>query len=175
MTGTRKKILIIVTLALVCAGMAIDFIWARPMLEKTRAMERQRTEALDRINSTIAAEAERRQLAEALMVAELSDLNWLSSQTDPIVFLGRMLDDSGLIRLEMTSTGSSESARLRQTGFTVRATGQYSQMVDFFRALEKSPRLVTVDVFQIQKAVGNGNLECRLTLSVFDPVAREDS
>jgi Tfp pilus assembly protein PilO len=175
MTGTRKKILIGATLALVGAGVTIDFIWANPLLEKTRAMERQRVEALERINSTIEAQAERQALAGALQVADLAELKQLSDRSDPIVFLGRLLDRSGLTRLEMTSTGTNESARLRQTGFTVRATGEYGQIVDFIRTLEQSARLVTVDVLQIQKSVGAGILECRLSLSVFDPLARASS
>jgi Tfp pilus assembly protein PilO len=175
MTGTRKKILIGAAMALMGAGVTIDFIWASPLLQKTRAMERQRAEALDRINSAIETQAERQALARALQVADLAELKELSDSSDPIVFLGRLLDRSGLTRLEMTSTGTNDSARLRQTGFTLRATGEFSQIVDFIRTLEQSPRLVTVDVLQIQKSVGAGILECRLSLSVFDPLARANS
>jgi antitoxin component HigA of HigAB toxin-antitoxin module len=159
-------------LLLLGAGLAITFLQVRPLQRETRTLMQQRESKLKDLSARQAAETEARFLAQALRVTDLDEFARLAAGPDPIVYLGQLLDESGLSREELTSNRVVDSVRVRRTEFTLRAIGQYDQVVDFLRALERGSRLVAVEIIQVEKRLVHDDLECRLQLSVFDPLLK---
>lgn len=170
MSAARSKTLIAISVLVLLAGLAVDLAQVRPLLGRVRQLETSRQTALEGLQQRQEREAERQLLASALLVTDLDELRQLRELQDPIVFLGKIIDGAGLARQELSSTGTTDSVRLRRSDFTLRATGQYAQVVELLRLLEQNPRLVTVDALQVGKGVAQSELECRLNLSVFDPL-----
>lgn len=162
----RSTTVLAVAVALIVGGLAVSFLLTGPLLDDIGRLRRQRATVVGAVQQDMARAAEQRALAKVLDVDPGSPVD--APTVDPLVFLGRLLDESGLTRLELTTTATAESGRLQRTGFVVRAAGDYADILAFVRALESSRRTVTVDALQIDTVVGTGRQECRLLVSVHD-------
>jgi hypothetical protein len=170
MQRQRSTTVLALAIALIVGGLAVNLLLTGPLLDDIRRLRGERAATMKNVQQDLARGAEHRALGEELGLDPASAVE--APTTDPLVFLGRMLDESGLTRLELTTTATAESGRLQRTGFVVRAAGDYADILAFVRALESSRRVVTVDALQIETIVGTERQECRLLLSVHDVRAK---
>jgi hypothetical protein len=168
----RRNVLMGTAGLLFACGLAVDRLGIGPTLGQTRDLERQRQAALSRLGSQAEAEAEFEVLASGLGLPDLQGIRNRNGGLDAVVYIGGRVGEAGLRQVELTTDEVEDTGALRQTRFTLRVEGRYADVVDLVRNLEQGPRLLTVDGLQIEVAEGGGPLECRLALSVYDPVRK---
>ncbi|HPF70949.1 MAG TPA: hypothetical protein PLQ13_09780 [Candidatus Krumholzibacteria bacterium] len=164
----RRNVMMVLAILLLAAGMGVDRLWIQPTLAHTRALESQRKAAVAKVGSQAEAVAELAVLAEGLGLDDLSTLPAVFAGPDPIVFIGRLVRESGLQQVELMADEAEDAGTLRRARFTLRVQGAYAGFVQLVRALEQDVRLVTVDAIAIAEAPG-GSLECRLVISIYEP------
>jgi hypothetical protein len=153
---------------LLVAGLLVDIAFTQPRLREVRRLRLQRDELLRQLGNLENRQHEVRAIAGLLSVETLAELRATPENT-PLIFVGRLLEDSRLTRLELSAAGTSESDSFRRTRFALRVLGSYGRILEFVRTLERGPRLATVDAFAIEAATGPEALEGRLNISIYDP------
>jgi hypothetical protein len=113
---------------------------------------------------------EAQRLAASLGVNDLAEAMSGSSLSDPVTFLGGLIADSRLTRLELATHNAVNVGNLRRTRFSLRVLGTYSRILQLVQSMERSSRLVTVDAFSLQPAAESAALEGRLDVSIYDPI-----
>ena len=111
-------------------------------------------------------------MARALGRENLTGLLDDRKRQEAVSYIGQVLGGTQLNRLELTTTKTGETGKFRRTQISLRVMGRFSQILDFVKALEKGHRLISVDGLVIEEILGTRNLEGRLSLSVYDPLAR---
>jgi hypothetical protein len=154
--------------SLLVAGLLVDIAFTQPRLREVRRLRLQRDELLHQLGNVENREHEVKAIAELLSVDTLAELR-PAPDDDPLTFVGRLLEGSRLTRLELSTTGTSETESFRRTRFALRVLGSYGRILEFVRNLERGPRLATVDAFVIEAATGPEALEGRLNISIHDP------
>lgn len=168
----RRNVLMGTAGLLFACGLAVDRLGIGPTLVQTRALERQRQTALSRLGTQAEADAELEVLAAGLGLPDLQGIRSLTGGLDAVVYIGGRVGEAGLRQVELTTDEVEDAGALRQTRFTLRVEGEYAAVVDLVRNLEQGPRLMTVDALKVVAGEGGGALECRLALSVYDPVRK---
>lgn len=171
----RTNVLIGVALLLFAAGIGIDRAWIRPVLARSHALEQQRDELQARLGARVEVAAETDVLADVLGVADLDQLASGPEAEDPLVFLNRVIGASGLRQVEVVAEDVIETIRLRESGFTLTVQGSHAGMLRLVRDLEDATRTVRVNGVMMGMAPDTGVIECRLQLSIFDPLPKARS
>ena len=173
--GQMRAALLLLGIAtlLMIVGLAVELGMTRPRLEEIRRLEaRQRTLA-----QQAAGEAARRQeirdMAATLHVEDLSELRGLAD-LDPVVFVGRTIQQAQLVRRELSAHEIQEDASLKRSRFYVRVEGSYARMLNFVRILEQSARPVTIEALDIKVPLGGSSLEARFEITVHDPIQAQE-
>jgi hypothetical protein len=169
----RTKVLISMALLLFGATLGIDRAWVRPVLERTQALEEQRSALQARLGARAEDNREADVLAVGLGLRDLSELSPPSE--DALVFLNRKIEATGLRQVELVVDQVVETIRLRESGFTLTVHGDYERCVALVRALEDDPLLVRVNGVRMGTQPESSGLECRLTISIFDPLTKARS
>lgn len=171
--GSRRvQIIFGAALLLLLAGVGIDMVLVRPRLDEIRGLEARRASLLARIDELAATSKESHTLARALGRDELAGLPDLGRDKEAVAYIGQVLGGTKLNRLELTTTATGETGGFRRTQISLRVLGRYNHILDFVKALEEGQRLISVDGLVVEEVLGTKNLEGRLSLSVYDPLAR---
>jgi Tfp pilus assembly protein PilO len=155
---------------LLAGGLGVELGVTRPRLDELRRLEQRRQETMAQDAGLAAQMREMDLLVQALHVDSLAELRDLGQDSDPLVYLGRLLGESQLRSQSLTSQGSIVDGGLRHTRFTLRILGEYSDLLKFVQTLERSARPVTIDALQINAATGTTELEASFEISIHDPV-----
>ena len=166
----RTKMFFGITMGLLFLGVATYEAFVQPSLSRVRSQTQARDDLVAKREKTKLLTLEEQALAEGLSVTNLRNLSATEPSPGPVVFLGIMLDQAGLKRLELAVTESKESEHLRRTKFSLMAQGDYPKIVAFIQALEQSTRLVVVSLIRISEPNASGQLEVQLKVTVFDPL-----
>lgn len=169
----RTNVLIGVALLLFGLALGIDRAWVRPVLERTELMEQERSALQARLGARAEVDLEADAIAAGLGLRSLADLT--APEEDALVFLNRKIEAAGLRQVELVADQVVETIRLRESGFTLTVQGDYERCVALVRSLEDDARLVRVNGVRLGTQPESSGLECRLTLSIFDPLAKARS
>jgi len=112
-------------------------------------------------------------MAATLHVEDLSELRGLAD-LDPVVFVGRTIQQAQLVRRELSAHEIQEDASLKRSRFYVRVEGSYARMLNFVRILEQSARPVTIEALDIKVPLGGSSLEARFEITVHDPIQAQE-
>jgi Tfp pilus assembly protein PilO len=172
---SKMRVLFTLAIALFVAGLAIDLGFARPRFRRVEMLREQHAWTLDQMLYQHQSQLESRTMAQILEVEDLAELTVKRSDSDPLVFLGDLLSESGVTRLELTTVATDDTQLLRRTQFSIRITGRYQKILELVRTIEQSPRLATIDAFALESVTGQKTLDGRLNISIYDPLVRSHS
>jgi len=170
----RSGIVLVLAAVFLAAGVAVDLGFTKPARESFKRLSAQRDELVVRSARALEQQADNQELARRLNLGGLSELIAVRPQSDPLNYLGRTIEASGLTRLDLSSGNVSLTANLRQTRFTLRLLGTYSSLLRFTRSLEQGPRLASIEAFSIQEIPESRQLEFRLQVSIHEPILRQE-
>jgi hypothetical protein len=162
---TRVAILAAITIV---GGLALDLFFVGPGSKKLAQFERKRVELIGQVSKVQYTDLENQRLQEYLDKRNLRSED--ISVEDPTVFLGNLIEESKLVRLELKAIDSIESANLTQSRFFIRVIGNFDYTLGFVKSLESGPRLVSIDEIKVSSGSDRKKLETRINLSIFDPL-----
>jgi hypothetical protein len=160
----------LISLLVIVVGVSVDMALVTPKSKRLVSLEKKRKELLGQVTQVQNSERENQRLLEYLEQYGLRTSSLIIE--DPTAFLGKLIEDSKLVRLELKAVDEIESANLIQTKFFLRIHGPFDPTLHFIRTLESGTRLVTVDEIKINTGLDNRNLETRMTLSIYDPLEK---
>lgn len=162
-----RPVLAIATITVVC-GLALDLFYVRPQTKALKRLELKRSELIGEVTAVLASERKNRGLIEFLEEHALR----LSTDRidDPTSFLGALIEESQLVRLELKAVDKVESANLVQSRFYLRVRGDFGSTLDLVRKLEQGARLTVIEEIKVGLTSDRGQLETRINLSIFDPL-----
>lgn len=171
----RTKLLIGAAILLFAIGLGVDRMWTGSVLSKTRNLERQRTDLLEKLGSHAESDQEARVMAECMGIDDVGNLDTLGAGTDASVFINRKVAAAGMRQVELISDQVENSTRLRRSDFTMTVSGSYTEFASLVRSFEDDPRLVKVVGVRIEAQNATPDLECHLTIAIFDPLSKASS
>lgn len=171
----RIKLLIIAALLLFAIGFGVDRVWTGSVLSKTRSLERQRADLLSRLGDRAESDQEARVMAECMGLTDVNDRDSMGADTDALVFINRKVADAGMRQVELISDDVENSTQLRRSDFTMTVNGSYRQFASLVRAFEDDQRLVKVVGVRIEAQDASPDLECHLSIAIFDPLSKASS
>jgi len=152
---------------LMIIGLAVEGMITKPQLHDLMSYEDDKNRLNGEIEQQRLIESDSRAVAGLLGVESLSDLGRASAD-DPIAYISRLLDESKLVRLGLTTSGRETVGSLRMNSYTVRTKGSFREMQQFVQSLENGARLATIDAFRIMPIMDGDSLEGRFNLSIYD-------
>jgi hypothetical protein len=162
-------------LILLVVGLALHLGFTRAKGAEVRRLSAQ----LDALQAQAIDQAGRREqtraLAQRLGGPDLATALQAQREVEPIEFLGRELAAAGLRSLELGTDAVGQTGGLRRTRYFVRAEGHYEAVLRFVRAIELSPRVLSVDGFTIERPAGTSTLDVRIELSIFEPLQGQEA
>lgn len=159
-----------VALLLVFA-VVMDMAVTSPRIARKHRLEGERDQLRQQLGQTLAAKFRNVDAARALNAPDL-DTAIAAPREDAVSYLGRLLDDSGLTRLNLVTVDAEEGERLVSTRFNVRTAGRYDEMVEFVRSLESGSRLAVVDELVLAAVQFGDEIEGRFQVTIHDPKGR---
>lgn len=152
---------------LLAIGLAVEGQMAQPRLKQLYALNDEKAQLNHKLQQQRNIESDTREVAALLGLESLSDLESLTSG-DPIAYLSRLLDESGLVRLSLTASGREPVGSLDKQTYTVRAQGNYRSMQRFIQKVEGGPCLASIDILKIMPDMNGQKLEGRFGLSLYN-------
>lgn len=171
----RTKLLISTALLLFAIGFGVDRLWTGSVLAKTRNLEQQRTDLLEKLGNHAESDQEARVMAECMGIDDVNNLDTLGAGTDALVFINRKVAAAGMRQVELISDAVENSTRLRRSDFTMTVNGSYREFASLVRSFEDDPRLVKVVGIRIEAQDATPDLECHLSIAIFDPLSKASS
>ncbi len=151
-------------------GISVDLALVTPKSKRLVSLEKKRSELLGQVAQAQNSDRESQRLLDYL---ESNGLRTSSlGKEDPTAFLGKLIEDSKLVRLELKAIESIESANLLQSKFFLRVHGSFDPTLRFLQTLESGTRLVAIDEIKINTGLDKKKLETRLNLSIYDPLEK---
>ena len=169
--SARGRVLAGLAGVLLLIGIVFDAGFVQPRVREIRRLRGELTSLRTQASQQGSMEGELTSLAKRLGVGDLNVAFTSYASADPVTFLGRLIGESRLTRLELSTQATTIVGQLRRTKFSFRVLGSYAQLTDLVQRLERSPHLVTVDALSIMPAVDAAGLEGRLDVSIYDPQA----
>jgi len=166
-TLSKLNLFIAAAAVLLVVGLAIEGLMTKPHLREIETLQAERSRLRAEIERQRGIAAESRTVAGLLGVDSFDQLS-APNRDDPIAYISRLLDDSGLMRLGLTTSGREEAGSLQTTSYTLRAKGDFRQLQNFVWRVENGERLVSVDAFRIAPTIDAQALEGRFNLSIYD-------
>jgi hypothetical protein len=114
-------------------------------------------------------------MAECMGIDDVNNLDTLGAGTDALVFINRKVAAAGMRQVEVISDDVANSTRLRRSDFTMTVSGSYREFASLIRSFEDDPRLVKVVGIRIEAQDATPDLECRLSIAIFDPLSKASS
>ena len=171
MTGASARTHVILAAVLLAAGLLVDIGFIRPGRGELARLKAAREDTRLRLGQQRALDEEAGSLAASLGVSDLAEAMSGATLSDPVTFLGGLIADARLTRLELATHASADAGSLHRTRFSLRVLGAYPRILQLVQSMERSSRLVTVDAFSLQPAADSADLEGRLDVSIYDPAA----
>jgi hypothetical protein len=168
--ATRGRVLAGLAGVLLLLGILFDAGFVQPRIREIHRLRGELTNLRTQAGQQGAMDDEVARLAKRLGVDDLNAAFSLYAAADPVTFLGRMIDEAHLTRLELSTQATTNVGQLRRTKFSFRVIGSYGRLMDLVNRLERSPRLATVDALSIMPAVESPGLEGRFDISIYDPL-----
>jgi len=167
----KHHLAIIGLVLLVLTGFIIDMGVISPKLNRIAQLKDERVMLETRLGEVMNGRFREVDAERALGVEDL-DAYMKGSNEDLVTYVGRQIEDAGLMRLDLSTVDKSESTNVVVTRFDVRVTGHYNEIVSFVKAMESSPRLAEFHNFVIETPLVGKNIEGRFNLSIYDPKTR---
>ena len=158
-------------MALLVLGLGVHTLLNQPRMEEIAGLRERHGNLLGQATQLARVERENRDLERAYGGEGGASL-LAGAAVDPLAFISRAVDVARLTRIELGTEASGVTGDLQVTRFTLRVSGSYPHIVDFVRTLELGPRTVAVQALMIQPMADSGELEARMHVSVYDPIAR---
>ncbi len=168
----KDRLLFAGTGLLLLLGLVVDLALNQPAVKEIRRLEAYQGQLMGQMAQLGDQHHSNRDLAKALKISTLADLSSEGMNEDPVAYIGRLLERSGLERLELTARGVAETDVLRLHRFTLRTLGGYSAVQGFVRDLELGERLATVDAFSIEGTDRRERLEGRFNLTLYSMISK---
>lgn len=169
---TRIAVVLAIAGLLMVAGLIVEMGFARPRMREISRLIEERSQLLAQIRAQQSQDGLSDEMADQLGLDDLARLG-AAPEADPATYLGKLLDQSRLVRLSLTTAGGKEFNGIRRSDFNLRAQGGYAAMQAFVRDLESGPRLASVEAFDIRTQTDTSALEGRFNISIYDPAGRE--
>ena len=167
----KHHIAIIGLVLLVLTGFIIDMGVISPKLNQIARLSQDRATLETRLGEVMNGRFREVDAERALGIDDLGAF-MEGPEEDLVAYIGRQIEDAGLMRLDLSTVEESESANVVITKFDVRVTGHYNEIVSFVKAMESSPRLAEFHNFVIQTPLVGKDIEGRFNLSIYDPKTR---
>lgn len=153
---------------LVLTGFIIDLGVISPKLNRAAQLSGERLELENRLGTAMSGRFRKGDAQRGLKVDDLD--SYLAGDGEDLVgYIGRQIDEAGLMRLDLSTVGEFRSTHIKTTKFDVRVSGDYNEIVKFVQAMESSPRLAEFHNFVIRTPLAGKNIEGRFNLSIYDP------
>jgi len=160
-----------VVFALLVAGVIVDMSVTSPRVADLRELMETRHALRSQLGEAMGSKFRENDAARALGVDNIQ-IAITPSPEDPVSYLGHVIEQSGLTRLNLVSVEQDEGERLKRSEFSVRTAGSYDEIIDFVQRLETGQRLVTIDRFNFASHLVGDEIEGKFTLSIYDPKGR---
>jgi hypothetical protein len=167
LTLSKLNLFIAAAGVLLIVGLVIDGTVTKPQLKELMTFEDDKTRLQGAIEQQRLFESDTRTVAGLLGVESLDELG-RTSAGDPIAYISRLLDESKLVRLGLTTSGREDVGSLTMSSYTLRTMGDFREIQHFVQSLESGLRLATIDAFKIMPTMDGDNLEGRFNLSIYD-------
>jgi len=167
--GSKAALALVASLLL--TSLIMDFAVITPRIDRKHRLEAERSRLRTELGKTLSVKFRDADAARALNAPDLATVI-APPVEDPVGYLGRLVDDSGLLRLALTRVNKHESANLVSTEFNVRASGRFDQLVEFVRAAESGRRLAVIEDLVVMPARSGDEVEGRFRLTLHDPKGR---
>jgi Tfp pilus assembly protein PilO len=147
----------------------VDLGVTQPRARELRALHRHRTELFAAVRERAGRGHESEMLKRRLAGDGLADQEGSTPVAGPLSHIDALLSSSDLTRLELSTIEESSRDGLQRTQLQVRVVGDYAQILDFTRRIERGQRLVVIDAFSIEATESARALEGRFNISIYDP------
>jgi len=152
---------------IIVSGLALDLFFVGPRTRALRKLEMRRSQLVDDVTEVQNSDIKNQKLLQYL---EQRGLRLTEGQAqDPTAYLGELIEEHRLLRLELKALETIESTNLVEHRFFVKVSGDFEATLDFVRTIEQATRLAVIDEIKITLATDRKNLEARLNLSIYDP------
>ena len=159
---------------LVVLGVLVDVAVLSPRMDELTRLTGERSDLELRLGTVVGSKFRQSDAERALRIEDLDA--YLDSDVEDVTsYIGRMITQAGLTRLELSTNKRSETDQLVRTDFSMRVNGRYDQIVEFVKIIESNERFAAIDEFSIQAPLIGDNLEGRFNLSIYDPITRQGS
>jgi len=153
-------------MAALATGLTIDLGYSGGRADELRRATERRGELLRELVLVQSSQGREQQAARLLGAEDAAGLVAALDAGDPVSYVSRQIESSGLTRVEMRTAEVGAGGRIRRTNAFLRATGSYKQIHAFLAALERGPMLAIVQSFSIQQPLESRQLELRLDVSI---------
>lgn len=154
-------------LLLLLTGLALDFGVTRPQVAEVQALCARRAAASAQLSELAARDWAAGRIHVRLGGDRSADS--LTACGNDLEELARKIDAAGLRRLEIVARETTREGNLLVARYTVRATGDFRQNLEFIRLLETDARLTILDSFRIEPVAGSYGLDAAYDLRLIDP------
>ncbi len=174
MIGNLKRFVggkfLLIGLVVVALGLVVDLAFVGPRSKKLSSLEKRRNELVGQAAMAMNSSRDNQRFLDYMNSKDLR----LGHQNieDPTTFLGKLIEETNLVRLELRTIDEIESANLVQSKFFLRVHGPFDSTLKLVQALEQGARLVTIDEIKISRGNDDSRLETRLNLSIYDPLEK---
>jgi hypothetical protein len=167
----KHHLAIIGLILLVLTGFIIDMGVISPKMDRIATLADERLMLETRLGEVMNGRFREVDAERGLGVEDL-EAYMKGSDEDLVAYIGRQIEDAGLMRLDLSTVEGDESENVVITRFDVRVAGHYNEIVSFVKAMESSPRLAEFHNFVIETPLVGKDIEGRFNLSIYDPKAR---
>ena len=155
---------------LLILGIGVDLGFTQRQSQDVRRLINEREQLRKRLSTLESRDLDSQRLAVHFEVEHLTDLLDHGWRDDPVSYIGAVLTESGLTRLELGTMATAEVGKLQKTQFFLRASGRYERVWRFVKQMEQGPRLATVDALKMEQMIESSYVEARFNLSIYDPL-----
>jgi type IV pilus assembly PilO-like protein len=167
----KHHLAIVGLVLLVLTGFVIDLGVISPKLSRVALLSDERVQLETRLSEVMNGRFREVDARRALGIEDL-ETYMKGPNEDQVTYVGRQIEDAGLMRLDLSTVDKSESQNVVITRFDVRVTGDYNEIVSFVKAMESNPRLTEFHNFVIETPLVGQDIEGRFNLSIYDPKTR---
>jgi len=158
----------IAALVLFILGIAIDQGFTRPALAEIQRLNAKLAGLREQATAVDAREHVARQIAATLGGDDLGKALAGGENDDALTFLSRAVQRAGLTRVALNTRTTDNVGHLRRTSLSLQLTGRYEGLVNLVRAIERSPRVFTIDAVTVTREAPNEGLTFHIDLSAYD-------
>ena len=173
--GWADRIAILLAVVFVAILALLEFTVFRPQHKRLVAAEAE----LKNVQDLLAGVARRNLTDQELFLyagtgADGSQFSKLYAGEGGLVYLTRLIEASGLSRLEFKAEASQMDKTFRVEKFFVALKGSYPRILGFMKSLEGGARLARIEQIRIEKESESSELVARLRIGIYSASGRPE-